>query len=106
MSKVCIIGHPNSGKSLLFNAITNSENKVGNWSGVTVELGVGKLISKENKKTIEVFDLPGCYTLWNNTKPEEKVSADFILTQEYDLILNLVDVCCIKKKLASNFAVN
>ena len=99
MSKICLIGHPNSGKSLLFNAITNSENKVGNWSGVTVELGVGKLISKENKKTIEVFDLPGCYTLWNNTKPEEKVSADFILTQEYDLILNLVDVCCIKKSL-------
>ena len=92
--KIALVGQPNVGKSLLTNSISNSKLKVGNFSGVTVEKTevnfkyCDDISCKEYK--INMVDLPGVYSLQDYTL-EEKVTKNFLLHEEYDLILNVVD---------------
>ncbi|MCM3734548.1 ferrous iron transport protein B [Bacillus cytotoxicus] len=86
MNKVALLGNPNTGKTSLFNALTGSYEYVGNWSGVTVEKKVGKL--KDKKGTL--IDLPGVYDL-NPVSRDEGVVTQFLLTEEFHHMLNIVD---------------
>ena len=73
-STIALIGNPNAGKTTLFNALTGSNQKVGNYSGVTVELKSGEFFTPHGKK-LRVLDLPGCYSL-RAPSPDEKVAVD------------------------------
>ena len=84
---VALAGNPNSGKTTLFNELTGSSQRVGNWPGVTVDKKEGKL--KEHKDII-IQDLPGIYSLSPYTM-EEVVSRGYLVEQRPDLIVNLVD---------------
>ncbi|PGS34537.1 ferrous iron transport protein B [Bacillus cereus] len=86
MNKVALLGNPNTGKTSLFNALTGSYEYVGNWSGVTVEKKVGKL--KDRQGTL--IDLPGVYDL-NPVSRDEGVVTNFLLTDEFHHMLNIVD---------------
>jgi ferrous iron transport protein B len=73
-STIALIGNPNAGKTTLFNALTGANQKVGNYSGVTVELKSGETFTPHGKK-LRVLDLPGCYSL-RAPSPDEKVAVD------------------------------
>ena len=73
-STIALIGNPNAGKTTLFNALTGANQKVGNYSGVTVELKSGEIFTPHGKK-LRVLDLPGCYSL-RAPSPDEKVAVD------------------------------
>ena len=85
--KVALAGNPNCGKTTLFNALTGSNQFVGNWPGVTVEKKEGRI--KKNSDII-VVDLPGIYSLSPYTL-EEVVARKFLVEEKPDVILNLVD---------------
>ena len=85
--RVALAGNPNSGKTTLFNALTGSNQYVGNWPGVTVEKKGGKL---KADKSIEITDLPGIYSLSPYTL-EEVVARNFLIQEKPDAILNIVD---------------
>lgn len=93
--KVALAGNPNSGKTTLFNALTGSNQYVGNWPGVTVEKKEGKL--KSDKEVI-IQDLPGIYSLSPYTL-EEVVSRTYLVTERPDVILNIVDGTNIERNL-------
>ena len=84
---VALAGNPNSGKTTLFNELTGSSQRVGNWPGVTVDKKEGKL---KGHKDIIIQDLPGIYSLSPYTM-EEVVSRKYLVEQKPDLIVNLVD---------------
>ncbi|MGG2094867.1 ferrous iron transport protein B [Bacillus sp. S13(2024)] len=86
MNKVALLGNPNTGKTSLFNALTGSYEYVGNWSGVTVEKKIGKLKGKNGT----LIDLPGVYDL-NPVSRDEGVVTQFLLTEEFHHMLNIVD---------------
>lgn len=86
--RIVITGNPNSGKTTLFNALTNKNARVGNWHGVTVSVLKG--FFKCGKVRHEVFDLPGL-TSFKPFTMEEKVSVDFLKEGEYDLIVNVIE---------------
>lgn len=86
--KIALVGNPNSGKTTLFNALTQSNQKVGNWAGVTIEKKVGYY--KHKNYEIEIIDLPGIYGLSAYSK-EEEVALNFLIQEPPDLILNLID---------------
>ena len=92
---IALAGNPNSGKTTLFNALTGSNQYVGNWPGVTVEKKEGKL--KGNKDVI-IQDLPGIYSLSPYTL-EEVVSRTYLVTEKPDAILNIVDGTNIERNL-------
>ena len=83
--KIALAGNPNSGKTTLFNALTGSNQFVGNWPGVTVEKKEGKW--KEDKEVV-IMDLPGIYSLSPYTL-EEVVARNYLITERPDAILNL-----------------
>jgi len=85
--KIALAGNPNCGKTTLFNALTGSNQFVGNWPGVTVEKKEGKL--KGNKDVI-ITDLPGIYSLSPYTL-EEVVARNYLITERPDAILNIID---------------
>ena len=93
--RVALAGNPNSGKTTLFNALTGSNQYVGNWPGVTVEKKGGKL--KEDK-SIEITDLPGIYSLSPYTL-EEVVARNFLIGEKPDAILNIVDGSNLERNL-------
>ena len=93
--KIALAGNPNSGKTTLFNALTGSNQFVGNWPGVTVEKKEGKW--KEDKEVV-IMDLPGIYSLSPYTL-EEVVSRDFLLNENPDVIIDLVDATNIERNL-------
>ena len=93
--KIALAGNPNCGKTTMFNALTGSNQYVGNWPGVTVEKKEGKVIG--DKETI-VTDLPGIYSLSPYTL-EEVVSRDYILKENPDVIIDLVDATNIERNL-------
>ena len=85
--KVALAGNPNSGKTTLFNALTGSNQRVGNWPGVTVDKKEGNL---KGHKDIILQDLPGIYSLSPYTL-EEKVARTYLVNEKPDLLVNLVD---------------
>ena len=95
--KMALAGNPNCGKTTMFNALTGANQYVGNWPGVTVEKKEGKLRDKKNGEII-VTDLPGIYSLSPYTL-EEVVSRDYILKENPDVIIDLVDATNIERNL-------
>ncbi len=93
--KLSLAGNPNSGKTTMFNTLTGSDQRVGNWPGVTVERKEGKL--KGNADVI-VQDLPGIYSLSPYTL-EEVVSRNYLITEQPDVIINIVDATNIERNL-------
>ena len=93
--KIALAGNPNCGKTTLFNALTGSNQFVGNWPGVTVEKKEGKL--KQNKD-VTVIDLPGIYSLSPYTL-EEVVARNYLINDKPDVILNIIDGTNIERNL-------
>lgn len=93
--KIALAGNPNSGKTTLFNALTGSNQYVGNWPGVTVEKKEGKL---KSDKSVVLTDLPGIYSLSPYTL-EEVVARNYILNEKPDAILNIVDGTNLERNL-------
>ena len=96
--KIALAGNPNCGKTTMFNALTGANQYVGNWPGVTVEKKEGKLKSKSQSEEVIVTDLPGIYSLSPYTL-EEVVSRDYLLKDDPDVIVNLVDATNIERNL-------
>ena len=93
--RIALAGNPNSGKTTLFNALTGSNQFVGNWPGVTVEKKEGKL---RDNKDVTVMDLPGIYSLTPYTL-EEVVARNYLITERPDVILNIVDGTNLERNL-------
>jgi len=92
--KLALLGNQNSGKTSLFNALTGSNQKVGNWPGVTIDRVEGEI--KKHRSTI--VDLPGVYSLSPYTS-EEEVTRQFVLNDTPDLIINIVDSTSLERSL-------
>ncbi len=90
------IGNPNCGKTTLFNAYTGANLKVANWPGVTVDRIEGAI--QDHDLTIRLVDLPGTYSLTSYTM-EEQVSRQFILSDEVDMVINVVDASNLERSL-------
>ena len=93
--KIALAGNPNCGKTTLFNALTGSNQFVGNWPGVTVEKKEGKL---KGHKDVVIMDLPGIYSLSPYTL-EEVVARNYLIGDRPDAILNIVDGTNIERNL-------
>lgn len=93
--KIALAGNPNCGKTTLFNALTGSNQFVGNWPGVTVEKKEGKL---KGHKDVVIMDLPGIYSLSPYTL-EEVVARNYLIAERPDVILNIVDGTNIERNL-------
>ncbi len=93
--KIALAGNPNCGKTTLFNALTGSNQFVGNWPGVTVEKKEGKL---KNHKDVTIMDLPGIYSLSPYTL-EEVVARNYLISERPDAIINIVDGTNIERNL-------
>lgn len=85
--KVALVGNPNCGKTTLFNALTGTNQRIGNWPGVTIEKKEGKW--KENAE-VTIVDLPGIYSL-SPYSLEEVIARNYLLTENPDVILNIID---------------
>lgn len=96
---IAVVGNPNCGKTTLFNALTGSHQHVGNWPGVTVEKKVGRFVL-ENKE-ITLVDLPGIYSLQPSTSAseDERVARNYILEDDAQLIINIVDASNLERNL-------
>ena len=89
-------GNPNCGKTTLFNAYTGANLKVANWPGVTVEKKEGKTTYKGQE--FKLIDLPGTYSLTSYTM-EEKVTRECLMSDEVDVIVDVVDASCLERNL-------
>ncbi len=96
--RIALAGNPNCGKTTMFNALTGANQYVGNWPGVTVEKKEGKLRDKSRADEITLTDLPGIYSLSPYTL-EEVVSRDYLLKDNPDVIIDLVDATNIERNL-------
>ena len=94
--KLALVGNPNCGKTTLFNALTGSNQYVGNWPGVTVEKKEGR--ADVDGKALTVVDLPGIYSL-SPYSMEEIVARDFIVGEHPDAVINIVDATNIERNL-------
>ena len=93
--RIALAGNPNCGKTTLFNALTGSNQYVGNWPGVTVEKKEGKL---KNHEDVTITDLPGIYSLSPYTL-EEVVARNYLLGEHPDVVLNLIDGTNLERNL-------
>ena len=93
---LAIAGNPNCGKSALFNAFTGIRQKTGNWPGVTVDRKQG-FFDLENHQ-VTIFDLPGIYSL-DASSIDEKVTRDYLLSRDANLIINVVDAANLERNL-------
>lgn len=96
---VAVVGNPNCGKTTLFNALTGSTQQVGNWPGVTVEKKVGTY--KFHGESFDLVDLPGIYMIGGIAKgsEDERVSRDYILSGEPQVVVNIVDAFNLERNL-------
>ena len=96
---ICVVGNPNCGKTTLFNGLTGSNQIVGNWPGVTVEKKSGDFVYKN--RHITIVDLPGIYSLQPSSAAsiDEKVARDYILQNEAELVVNIVDASNLERNL-------
>lgn len=93
---VALAGNPNAGKSSIFNALTGSRQHVGNWPGKTVEKKEGQLL--RDGVEINVVDLPGAYSL-TAFSPEEVIARDFIINENPDLVVTVLDSSNLERNL-------
>lgn len=91
---IALVGNQNSGKTTLFNLLTGTNQKIGNWPGVTIERKIGKI----KELDVDLVDLPGIYSLSPYTV-EEEISRKFVLEEKPDLIINIVDSTSIERSL-------
>lgn len=92
--RVALVGNQNSGKTTLFNLMTGSHQKIGNWAGVTIEKKEGQIRTTD----CDIIDLPGLYSLNPYTK-EEEISFNYLLNEDIDLILNIIDATQLERSL-------
>lgn len=95
ISQIALVGNPNSGKTTLFNLLTGTNQRVGNWPGVTVEK---KSVLIKHRKHLGLQDLPGIYSLSPYTT-EEAVARDYLITDQPATILNVVDATKLERNL-------
>ncbi|HZJ83193.1 MAG TPA: ferrous iron transporter B, partial [Clostridia bacterium] len=96
MKTIALVGNPNSGKTTIFNALTGTNQHVGNWPGVTVEKKEGSIVYE--KEQYSIIDLPGTYSLGAYSE-DELVARDFILTGNHDIIINVLDATNLERNL-------
>ncbi len=97
---VALAGNPNCGKTALFNALTGARQRVGNWSGVTVERKSGKL--QYEQQLIEVVDLPGIYSLTVASEIgsiDERIACEYLLSSSADVVVNVLDASNLERNL-------
>lgn len=96
---VSVVGNPNCGKTTLFNALTGSRQRVGNWPGVTVDKKTGEFKLEGN--TVELVDLPGIYSLipGHTSSEDERIARDYILSNASDVVINIVDAANLERNL-------
>ena len=94
--RIAVAGNPNCGKTTLFNELTGSRQMVGNWPGVTVDRKTGFYAFEGHD--FELVDIPGIYALSAHSS-DEKVARDYLLSEDYDLIVNIVDAANIERNL-------
>ncbi|MCF6437131.1 ferrous iron transport protein B [Pseudoalteromonas sp. MMG022] len=100
--KIALVGNPNCGKTTVFNRLTGSKQKVGNWPGVTVEQKVGlfSLTVETDAKEVELIDLPGLYSLEQiDAGQDEQIAIDFLRNGDASLIINIVDAANLERNL-------
>lgn len=94
--RVALAGNPNTGKSTIFNALTGSNQHVGNWPGKTVAKKEG--CYHEDGLCVELIDLPGTYSL-SAYSPDEEVTRDYIVLEKPDVVVNVLDVTNLERNL-------
>ena len=96
---IAITGNPNCGKTTLFNLLTGTRQKVGNWPGVTVDKKTGSFEHKDTK--IEVVDLPGTYSLGvaSAASIDERIARSYVLSRKADIVINIVDASNLERNL-------
>lgn len=94
--KIALTGNPNSGKTSLFNRLTGATQKVGNWSGVTVEIKEGT--ARFGKDQVTIIDLPGTYSLCTCSL-EEQVARNFIVDEKPDVVIDVIDATNLERHL-------
>ncbi|WNY28263.1 Fe(2+) transporter FeoB [Methanimicrococcus stummii] len=103
---IALAGNPNCGKTTLFNRLTKSNQKVGNWPGVTIEKKVGSYVKTKpgtaEKETVNVVDLPGIYSL-TPYSAEEIIARNYIVDENPDLVINIVDATNLERNLYLTF---
>lgn len=100
MTHVLLVGNPNCGKTTLFNALTGDNQRIGNWSGVTVEKKTGQFTVEQG--LVEITDLPGVYSLVSTAdglSQDEQIATHSIVNLEADCIINVVDACHLERHL-------
>lgn len=98
--KIGLVGNPNCGKTTIFNALTGARQKVANWPGVTVDRKSGSF--KYEGQEVEVIDLPGTYSLVaasETTSIDERIACEFILNQQADVFVNIIDASNLERNL-------
>ena len=95
---IALVGNPNTGKTTLFNKLAGTRQKVGNWSGVTVDCKTGTF--SNNSQHVDMTDLPGVYSVSNETGGlDESIARNFLANDAYDVIVNIVDATNLKRNL-------
>ena len=97
MKTIGLIGNPNCGKTTVFNGLTGSHQHIGNWPGVTVEKKEGEF-SLPKAGAVKIVDLPGIYSL-TATSEDERASLEYVLSNEADLYINVIDATSIERNL-------